>query len=218
LALRPLAAREERLHRREKQVRAASPLDDLRRAVRDLARTGEQVVAGPWTGDAIGELLYWIPFLRWAVHSTLDLAPRLVVVARPESAVWYQGFDVRTEAPSGPHRVLDQELVERARTQLAETDPRAPLQDRRLEFAPLEPPIASGQVFVGRHGADAYLAVLSGVPAVVWGHEAADAADLALAGRLAEGPFGTIEAVGSPAEARARAAELQADRATAGVT
>jgi len=217
-ALRPLAAREERLHRREKRVRAASPLDDLRRTVRDLARTGGQVVAGPWTGDAVGELLYWIPFLRWAVHSTLELSTRLVVVARPESAGWYQGFDVVTEVPSGPHHGLDPELVERARTQLAETDPWAPLQDRRLEFAPLEPPIASAQAFVGRYGADAYIAVLSGAAAVVWGHEAADAADLALAGRLAEGSFGTIEAVGSPAEARVRAAELQADHAPAAVT
>jgi hypothetical protein len=217
LALRPLAAREERLHRREKRVRAASPIDDLRRTVRDLTRTGEQVVAGPWTGDAVGELLYWIPFLRWAVHSTLDLSPRLVVLARPESAGWYQGFDVRTEAPSGPHRVLDPGPVERARTQLAETDPWAPLQHRRLEFVPFEPSIRHSQAFVGRYGADAYIAVLSGAPAVVWGHEAADAADLALAGRLAEGPFGTLEAVDSPAEAHARAAELQGDHAPAAV-
>src|SRR5262249_35217563 len=95
-ALRPLAAREERRHRREKRTRVASRLDDLRRAVRDLARSGEPVVAGPWTGDDVGELLYWIPFLRWATHSTLELAASLVVVARPESVAWYQGFDVRT--------------------------------------------------------------------------------------------------------------------------
>jgi hypothetical protein len=217
LALRPLAAREERLHRREKQTRAASPLDDLRRVVRDLARTGEQVVAGPWTGDPAGELLYWIPFLRWAVHSTLDLSTRLVVVARPESAAWYEGLAVRTEAPSGAHRSLDPELVERARTQLAETDPWAPLQDRRLEFVPFEHPVASAPAYVGRYGADAYVAVLSGVPAVVWGHGAEDAPDLALAGRLAEGPFGRLEAVDSPAEARARAAELVEDPAAAAV-
>ena len=31
-----------------------------------------RVVAGPWLGDELGELLYWIPFLR-CLHSCLRL-------------------------------------------------------------------------------------------------------------------------------------------------
>jgi hypothetical protein len=142
LALRPLAAREERLHRRRKLERASTPLDGLRREVRDLARGGETIVAGPWTGDEIGELLYWIPFLRWAVASTLELEDRLVVVARPDFAPWYGGLDVRLDAPVGVHRRLDAALVERCRTLLTATDPWSPLHQRRLEFALFEPAAA----------------------------------------------------------------------------
>src|SRR5581483_7298584 len=114
-ALRPLAAREERLHRRSKRSRVVSPLEELRRTARELGRSGETIVAGPWLGDGVGELLYWIPYLRWAAGSTLELADRLVVVARPESAPWYAGFDVRTEPPAGPYRELGPELVARHR-------------------------------------------------------------------------------------------------------
>jgi hypothetical protein len=137
--LRPLAAREDRLHRRRKLERVSTPLDELRRTVRDLARSGEPVVAGPWTADEVGELLYWIPFLRWGIASTLELADRLVVVAKPDSAHWYEGLDVRLEPPIGPHARLDTALVERSRPMLAATDPWSPLHERRLEFVPLEP-------------------------------------------------------------------------------
>jgi hypothetical protein len=215
-ALRPLAAREERLHRREKRSRDVSPLDELRRAVRDLARSGGTVVAGPWLGDDVGELLYWIPFLRWASASTLELADRLVVVARPESASWYHGLDVRGEVPTEPHRTLVAELVERSRALLARTDPWARLQDRRLEFAALSR--AEPAPYVGPYGADAYVAVLSGAPAVVWGACPEDEPDLALARRLAEGPFGMIETFVSEAEARKRAERLEGERAAARVS
>jgi hypothetical protein len=146
LALRPLAAREERLHRREKRVRAVLPLDDLRRTVRDSARGGGPVVAGPWLGDGVGELLYWIPFLRWAAGSTLELSERLIVVARPQTAAWYHGLDVRAEVPGEPHAVLDPGLVERNRIALSATDPWARLQDRRLDFAPFEPCVPPAQL------------------------------------------------------------------------
>jgi hypothetical protein len=155
VALRPLAAREERLHRRGKRARSASPLDDLRRTVRDLARTGRPVVAGPWLGDGVGELLYWIPFLRWATTSTLELSGRLIVVARPQSAPWYHGFDVRTEAPEELHVTLDPELVTRSRPLLAATEPWARLQDRRLDFAPFEAPVPPAEL----DAPDSFLAV-----------------------------------------------------------
>ena len=40
-----------------------------------------QIVFGPWEGDALTELLYWAPFVRWAQeHFSLDPA-RLAVVS-----------------------------------------------------------------------------------------------------------------------------------------
>jgi hypothetical protein len=54
--------------------------------------------------------------------------------------VWYQGFDVRADAPAGTQLVLDPDLVRKRRALLAATDPWEHLQDRRLEFAHLAGP------------------------------------------------------------------------------
>ena len=215
-ALRPLAAREERLHRRRKEARVLTPRNELRRLVRDMAGSGKTVVAGPWTGDDVGELLYWIPFLRWAVASTLGFAARLVVVARPVSASWYEGLDVRLDAPAEEHAVLDPAVIERSRGALAATDPWSLLHERRLEFARLELPSssASPSVFVGPWGAAAVVAVLSGAHAVVWGVDAADP-DVALLGRVADAHFGRLDVASSHAQAVERAALLSPEPAPA---
>jgi hypothetical protein len=215
-ALRPLATREERLHRRRKEARVPTPSNELRRLVRDMAGSGKTVVAGPWTGDEVGELLYWIPFLRWAVASTLGFGARLVVVARPVSASWYEGLDVRLEAPAEEHVVLDPAVIERSRGALAATDPWSLLHERRLEFARLElaGSPASPSVFVGPWGADAVVAVLSGAHAVVWGVDAADP-DVALLGRVADAHFGRLDVAGSHAQAVERAALLSPEPAPA---
>src|SRR5205814_1301485 len=99
------------------------PLLELKRAVRDLAKddAATPVVAGPWQGDEIGELLYWIPFLRWAVSTTLGLRERLVVVAPAGSAHRYASVADRVVA-SGAGEAgarLDPALVESLRGELA---------------------------------------------------------------------------------------------------
>ena len=54
-----------------------------------LARTDELIVVGPWAGEVGFELLYWIPFVRWAT-SKFGLDPsRLVVVSRGGTKPWY---------------------------------------------------------------------------------------------------------------------------------
>jgi hypothetical protein len=144
LALRPLAAREKRARQRQKRAAAAaSPLDELKRTTRELVRGGATVVAGPWEGDEIGELLYWIPFLRWSTRTAFNTADRLVVVARPGTAAWYSGLSERVvteeeiaRAAGGRDVVrLEPGIVDRHRRELAQHDPHAPLQARRLEFA-----------------------------------------------------------------------------------
>ena len=61
----------------------------LRSQLRPLARSREPVIAGPFLGEVGFELLYWIPFLRWAAQQRPDLAERLVVTSRGGTRSWY---------------------------------------------------------------------------------------------------------------------------------
>jgi hypothetical protein len=70
-------------------------VESARRLVRSLAVSDRPVLAGPWLGEVGYELLYWIPFLNWAVETRPTLADRLVVVSRGGSAHWYQHLGVR---------------------------------------------------------------------------------------------------------------------------
>lgn len=57
-----------------------------------IARSDRPLFVGPWTGEVGFELLYWIPFLRWAASNyRLDPA-RLVVMSRGGPAAWYDGL------------------------------------------------------------------------------------------------------------------------------
>jgi hypothetical protein len=68
--------------------------DDLaaaRAELRRLAAADVPVIAGPWYAEVGYELLYWIPFLRWALEVEPDLRGRLVVVSRGGTRAWYDG-------------------------------------------------------------------------------------------------------------------------------
>ncbi len=157
VALRPLADRQARIRRQAKRASASiSPLDELKRMVRKAARAGEPVAAGPWLGDEIGELLYWIPFLRWSTRSAFGLAERLLVVAGAGRAPWYGGLGARVVALDDPQDDpeeaiartlgsadvvrLDPSAVGSQRHALSGHDPLALLPQRRLEFAPFSVP------------------------------------------------------------------------------
>jgi hypothetical protein len=54
-----------------------------------IARGSGPVIVGPWTGEVGFELLYWAPFVRWAIHK-YDIDPaRVVVLSRGGTASWY---------------------------------------------------------------------------------------------------------------------------------
>ena len=53
------------------------------------------VLAGPWLGEVGFELLYWIPFLRWAVSEFPGLRRQLVIQSRGGVASWYEGLATR---------------------------------------------------------------------------------------------------------------------------
>jgi hypothetical protein len=167
----------------------SSPARDLRRAVDRLARDERPIVAGPWIGDEIGELLYWIPFLRWAQTANIGLRERLYVPRKPEHDAWYAGIGAGAEAPEDA-QPLSPELVLAARSDLARQDPGRRIQHRLLEFAPL----LGASAYEGPYGVEAYLAVLAGHPARVTGAEHADPDDLLVAETwLARPPFGRLE-------------------------
>ena len=185
-------------------MREQSPAVELRRTIDRLARGDAPIVAGPWTGDEIGELLYWIPFLRWAQTANIGLRERLYVPRAPQHEAWYAGIGAGTEAPAGAKR-LDPELVLAARSELARQDPGLRIQHRLLEFAPLP----GAGPYEGPYGVEAYLAVLAGQPARATGAESADPDDLLIAETfLARPPFGRLE-VDRPRAAWERLTELE---------
>jgi hypothetical protein len=57
-----------------------------------LARSGRPILVGPWTGEVGFELLYWIPFIRWAIDQYRIDPSRIVVLSRGGPRDWYHGL------------------------------------------------------------------------------------------------------------------------------
>ena len=159
-ALSPVAAAAgKRAAARKKPERDA--FDELRAVLRKVKRGEGEVVAGPWLGSEIEELLYWIPFLRWAQTATFGLRDRLTVVARASSAAWYEGIG-STHADAADFEgqpTIAPGLIENLRNELAAGDPKAAFSRRRLEFPSAQ---TGGDAFVGPWGVEAVLALLDG--------------------------------------------------------
>jgi hypothetical protein len=61
----------------------------IRRRITRLAETTRPVLVGPWSGEVGFELLYWIPFVTWALREA-DVNPdRVVIVSRGGPESWY---------------------------------------------------------------------------------------------------------------------------------
>ena len=61
----------------------------IRRRIKHLAESTRPVLVGPWSGEVGFELLYWIPFVTWALREA-DVNPdRLVIVSRGGPVSWY---------------------------------------------------------------------------------------------------------------------------------
>lgn len=59
------------------------------RRLRRLAQVKGTIVIGPWTGEVGFELLYWVPFVRWAVE-TIGVQPeQVVLISRGGTSSWY---------------------------------------------------------------------------------------------------------------------------------
>ena len=178
VALAPFAWFEGRSAERRLETRAAkqTPTAELMRLVRKRAlhRTGAPVVAGPWLGSEVEELLYWIPFLRRLQGMDAGLKERLFVVRRAAGAPWYAGIgagqvDLERLIPDEPpDEVTEDELQGPLRDEIARTfgfgsrafrvlpaglvaatreaiaDQKPSDRKRLLEFEPLRLPSAEG--------------------------------------------------------------------------
>ena len=49
------------------ELPAAPHAEAMRREIEPLTKTTAPIVIGPWVGEVGYELLYWIPFLNWAL-------------------------------------------------------------------------------------------------------------------------------------------------------
>lgn len=70
-------------------------VEEARQLVSRLAASHRPIIAGPWLSEVGYELLYWIPFLTWAVASHPNLSDRLTVVSRGGTSHWYSALGVR---------------------------------------------------------------------------------------------------------------------------
>jgi hypothetical protein len=61
----------------------------IERRIATLASENRIVLVGPWSGEVGFELLYWIPFVAWAVDQASVSPERIVVVSRGGPASWY---------------------------------------------------------------------------------------------------------------------------------
>ncbi len=54
-----------------------------------VSKTDRPVLVGPWSGEVGFELLYWVPFVTWALRKARVAPERIVIVSRGGPRSWY---------------------------------------------------------------------------------------------------------------------------------
>ncbi len=86
---RQMAFADRLLRRAHPQAEREFVRERVLRRLRALSRSDRPVIVGPWTGEVGFELLYWVPFVRWAVKR-FDIDPgRIVLISRGGTKSWY---------------------------------------------------------------------------------------------------------------------------------
>lgn len=83
------------LRRAGGRARAEFVEQEVNTELHRLARAGRPILAGPWLGEVGFEVLYWIPFLRWALAEFNVDPTRVVAISRGGAAAWYRDIAVR---------------------------------------------------------------------------------------------------------------------------
>jgi hypothetical protein len=81
----------------------------IRSRLAKIARSDRPVFVGPWSGEVGYELLYWIPFVTWALQQAEVAPERIVVGSRGGAAPWYQHLggrylDILSHVPAAEFR------------------------------------------------------------------------------------------------------------------
>jgi hypothetical protein len=118
----------------------------LTRALAPLRDGAEPVVFAGWTGTDEDELLYWIPFVRWAVSRYDGECRRIAVVCLPGRADLYSGLP-KASGVEGATTVGPQALRELLAAVRAGTEPVRSLVDR-LSYVPQVRTVNVGPVAV----------------------------------------------------------------------
>jgi len=74
---------------------ASSVAAECRRQLRRIAAGDHVIVVGPWVSEVGFEVLYWVPFLRWAKAEFGLPVSRIVVMSRGGAEHWYEGIGSR---------------------------------------------------------------------------------------------------------------------------
>ena len=74
------------------QIPSAPMVGSMRRELDRISKVPGRVMVGPWLSEVGFELLYWIPFLRWAVAEFNIDPARLIMVSRGGVSHWYEGI------------------------------------------------------------------------------------------------------------------------------
>jgi glycosyltransferase involved in cell wall biosynthesis len=72
------------------QVPAAPIVASLTRELERLRKTSGPILVGPWISEVGFEVLYWAPFLNWAIKASGLESRRLIVISRGGARPWYQ--------------------------------------------------------------------------------------------------------------------------------
>ncbi len=72
------------------QVPAAPIVASLTRELERLRKSSGPILIGPWISEVGFEVLYWAPFLNWAIKQYGLESRRLIVISRGGARLWYQ--------------------------------------------------------------------------------------------------------------------------------
>ena len=79
------------------QVPSGPEVFAMRKTIKLAAQGDAPIVVGPWLSEVGFEVLYWIPFLAWAVEEFEIPPERLIVVSRGGAHVWYRDIAAHHE-------------------------------------------------------------------------------------------------------------------------
>lgn len=65
---------------------------ELHKILKKASQSTAPLIVGPWLSEIGFEILYWIPFVRWAIDLYKIDAKRVWVISRGGCAQWYEGI------------------------------------------------------------------------------------------------------------------------------